>query len=73
MQTSFTLAQLADPKIAEAESILRKCVHCGFCTATCPPYVTPGNEQLDGKHPPVRKYLPLAEDRPENPAHQRLA
>ena len=47
MQTSFTLAQLADPRIAEAEGILRKCVHCGFCTATCPTYVLLGDE-LDG-------------------------
>lgn len=54
MQTSFTLAQLADPAIAEAESILRKCVHCGFCTATCPTYVTLGNE-LDS--PRGRIYL----------------
>ncbi len=54
MQTTFSLAQLADPKIAEAESILRKCVHCGFCTATCPTYVTLGNE-LDS--PRGRIYL----------------
>jgi glycolate oxidase iron-sulfur subunit len=47
MQTSFTLAQLADPHVAEAERILRKCVHCGFCTATCPTYVLLGDE-LDG-------------------------
>ena len=39
MQTSFSLAQLADPNIAEAEKILRTCVHCGFCTATCPTFV----------------------------------
>ena len=44
MQTSFTLAQLADPDIAEAEKILRACVHCGFCTATCPTYVLLGDE-----------------------------
>lgn len=54
MQTTFTLAQLADPALAEAESILRKCVHCGFCTATCPTYVTLGNE-LDS--PRGRIYL----------------
>ena len=54
MQTNFSLAQLADPHVAEAESILRKCVHCGFCTATCPTYVTLGNE-LDS--PRGRIYL----------------
>lgn len=54
MQTRFSLSQLADPNVAEAESILRKCVHCGFCTATCPTYVTLGNE-LDS--PRGRIYL----------------
>ncbi|BCH34584.1 glycolate oxidase iron-sulfur subunit [Mesorhizobium sp. L-8-10] len=54
MQTSFTAAQLSDPHVAESEKILRKCVHCGFCTATCPTYVTLGNE-LDG--PRGRIYL----------------
>jgi glycolate oxidase iron-sulfur subunit len=44
MQTFFTLAQLADPDIAEADKILRSCVHCGFCTATCPTYVLLGDE-----------------------------
>src|SRR5262245_20205090 len=44
MQTSFTLAQLADPNIAQADKILRSCVHCGFCTATCPTYVLLGDE-----------------------------
>jgi len=45
MQTSFTLAQLANPDIAEANTILRKCVHCGFCTATCPTYALLGDER----------------------------
>jgi glycolate dehydrogenase iron-sulfur subunit len=45
MQTQFSLAQLADPQIAEADKILRACVHCGFCTATCPTYVLLGDER----------------------------
>ena len=44
MQTLFSQAQLADPHTAEADRILRKCVHCGFCTATCPTYVLLGDE-----------------------------
>jgi glycolate dehydrogenase iron-sulfur subunit len=54
MKTEFTLAQLADPDIAEADKILRACVHCGFCTATCPTYVLLGDE-LDS--PRGRIYL----------------
>ncbi|HEY3147804.1 MAG TPA: glycolate oxidase subunit GlcF [Dongiaceae bacterium] len=54
MQTSFSLAQLAKPNIAEADKILRACVHCGFCTATCPTYVLLGDE-LDS--PRGRIYL----------------
>jgi glycolate oxidase iron-sulfur subunit len=44
VQTDFTLAQLADPDTASSEKILRACVHCGFCTATCPTYVLLGDE-----------------------------
>ncbi len=44
MQTNFTLAQLADPAIRDSEAILRACVHCGFCTATCPTYTILGDE-----------------------------
>jgi glycolate oxidase iron-sulfur subunit len=45
MQTNFTPAQLEKPDIARADAILRKCVHCGFCTATCPTYVLLGDER----------------------------
>jgi glycolate dehydrogenase iron-sulfur subunit len=67
MQTHFSPTQLADPEIREIDGILRACVHCGFCTATCPTYVLLGDE-LDG--PRGRIYLikeMLERDRPATP------
>jgi glycolate oxidase iron-sulfur subunit len=45
METHFSPQQLADPALQEAEAILRRCVHCGFCTATCSSYVLLGDER----------------------------
>ena len=67
MKTEFSLVQLADPDIAVADRILRACVHCGFCTATCPTYVLLGDE-LDS--PRGRIYLikeMLEKGRPPTP------
>ncbi|MEM7122441.1 MAG: glycolate oxidase subunit GlcF [Pseudomonadota bacterium] len=45
METRFDLVRLADPHVKEAERILRTCVHCGFCLATCPTYLLLGDER----------------------------
>ena len=54
MRTNFTPEQRLDPAMAESEAVIRACVHCGFCTATCPTYVLLGDE-LDS--PRGRIYL----------------
>jgi len=45
MRTAFSPEQLADPHLSDAERQLRTCIHCGFCTATCPTYVLLGDER----------------------------
>lgn len=54
MQTHFTEEALKQPHIQEADRVLRSCVHCGFCNATCPTYQLLGDER-DG--PRGRIYL----------------
>jgi len=70
MQTSFTEQQLKDKENKSSESILRKCVHCGMCNATCPTYAINGDE-LEG--PRGRIYL--IKDMLENnkPANEKIA
>jgi glycolate oxidase iron-sulfur subunit len=58
------LAQLADPDLAAADRILRTCVHCGFCTATCPTYVIAGRRARQ----PARPHLPHQGHAGERPA-----
>ena len=70
MQTAFTPEQLADPDVALSEKILRACVHCGFCTATCPSYVLLGDE-LDS--PRGRIYLIKDMLESSRPATQAVA
>jgi glycolate oxidase iron-sulfur subunit len=68
MRTAFTAEQLADPHLADAERQLRTCIHCGFCTATCPTYTLLGDERdsprgrigliqhmLESKAPPTKE------------------
>ena len=69
MQTNFSLTALADPHMAESEKILRACVHCGFCTATCPTYLLLGDE-LDS--PRGRIYLIKDMFENEKPASEKV-
>jgi glycolate oxidase iron-sulfur subunit len=67
VQTHFSLVQLADPDTAESEKILRSCVHCGFCLATCPTYQVLGDE-LDSPRGRIYQIKSMLEDGGPAPA-----
>ena len=69
MQTNFSERQLKDKDNKSSEKILRKCVHCGFCNATCPTYELLGNE-LDG--PRGRIYLIKDMIEKNKPANEKI-
>lgn len=69
MQTNFSIAQLADPELKNVERILRSCVHCGLCTATCPTFLLRGDE-LDS--PRGRIYLIMDMLENARPASSRV-
>ena len=45
MRARFSEAQLAEPEFRDSAAAIRRCVHCGFCTATCPTYLLTGDER----------------------------
>ena len=67
MQTNFTAEQLRDPDTASSNAVLRTCVHCGFCTATCPTFLLLGDE-LDS---PAWPHLPDQGHAGNRPARDR--
>lgn len=69
MQTSLPESLLQTPEGQEADAILRKCVHCGFCNATCPTYQLLGNE-LDGPRGRIYLIKQMLEGNPVTPATQ---
>ena len=69
METNFSQEQLKNKDNKSSEKILRKCVHCGFCNATCPTYQLLGNE-LDG--PRGRIYLIKDMLENNNPANENI-
>ena len=63
MQTNFSPERLRDPEIGRSNQILRTCVHCGFCTATCPTYQVLGDELVQ----PGQSSDPLRQPSPGQP------
>ncbi len=70
MQTTFTEEQLKNSEVKSSEKIIRKCVHCGMCNATCPTYGVTGDE-LEG--PRGRIYLIKDMLENKNPANEKIA
>jgi glycolate oxidase iron-sulfur subunit len=67
MRTAFRTDQLADPHMKGAEKALRTCVHCGFCTATCPTYLVLGDERDGPRGRIVLMQNMLESDAPPTP------
>ena len=72
MQTNFTPEQLRQPDIAAANAELRKCVHCGFCMATCPTYLISGDE-LEAPRGRIYAIKTLLEENDAEPSWEVLA
>lgn len=70
MQTNLSPWAKTLPRAQEAERILRSCVHCGFCNATCPTYLDQGNE-LDGPRGRIYLIKNLLEGEPASPVVQQ--
>ncbi len=69
MQTNVVERYANTAEGQEAEAILRKCVHCGFCTATCPTYQLLGDE-LDGPRGRIYQIKGVLEGEPATPEIQ---
>lgn len=67
MRTEFTAAQLTDPVLDEANTILQKCVHCGFCNSICPTFKLISDE-LDGSRGRIYLIKSLLEHKAIPPA-----
>src|SRR5215471_15626297 len=67
MRTQFRAEQLKDPHMKDAEKALRTCVHCGFCTATCPTYLILGDERDSPRGRIILIKEMLENDRPASP------
>jgi len=69
MQTTLSQSAKRLPRASEAERILRSCVHCGFCNATCPTYQLLGDE-LDGPRGRIYQIKQVLEGQPASASTQ---